>query len=142
MANRRPQFQPEDAFITVPYPRASVIPRGINSPHSETPQRTFRIDQESWDAIGYAAEILGMSGAEFLRWMSITGAHQVLRDFQQVGNKIDPKPIYKAPRNLNQIKEQVVVDARKQAAKAPEPTTKRGLDTIKLDFIKTKTITL
>ena len=126
----------------MPYPRPSVIPRGINSPHETTPQRTFRINAESWDAILTAADVLGMSGAEFVRWMSITGAHQVLRDYQQIGNKIDPKPIYKAPRNLNEMKEAATREAQRQSTNPPEPVIRRGLDTISLGIVKTNKITL
>jgi hypothetical protein len=92
---------PLPAMISIPSPMASYQPRGLNANKVADPVRTIRISQMSWDAMAEAAEQLGMTTAEFVRWTSYSAANEVLRHYKEYLKTIkDARPVKEPPLTL------------------------------------------
>lgn len=69
---------PEKISILSPRP-AGVLPRGRNNPKGADPQRNYRCPDDKFKSIQEACDLLGMSAAEFARWVTFLAANEVLR---------------------------------------------------------------
>lgn len=66
--------------------RVGKAPRGRSAIYIQDTQHTFRMAQEKYAALNDAAEALGMTTAEFIRWVSYATANEVLRIERELKN--------------------------------------------------------
>jgi uncharacterized protein (DUF1778 family) len=75
---------PQRISILTPLPKG-LVPRGRNENYKGSdPQRTFRCADAKWETIVSAAELLGCTTPEFIRWVSYAAANEVLRQAEVI----------------------------------------------------------
>lgn len=85
-------FKPSER-ITIPSPMKLTAPRGLHSDKTADPVRAVRMDDTKYDAIVFAARVLGMTAAEFIRWVSYLSANEILRQYNASLPRKEVKPM-------------------------------------------------
>ena len=86
------KFYPPDT-INILSPRPSISPRGVNAQKERDPMRSMRFPDRMWEPIREAADTLGMTISEFVRWTAFASANEVLRLARTSGVSIETQPV-------------------------------------------------
>lgn len=78
--------------LTIPAPRPSAQVRGDNAGKKADPVRAIRISQTMYDSIYAAADIMGMTGAEFIKWTAYMSANEVHRIYREREKDVPQTP--------------------------------------------------
>lgn len=78
--------------LTINAPRPSRQARGIYASKTADPNRSIRISDEIYESVKLAADILGMTAAEFIKWTAYMSANEVHRIYREQQG-IKPAPV-------------------------------------------------